>query len=380
LGQSANRASLNAGTFVGALRRRLSFGGSHLLRELPRGPFGLYLHAHYRRVPGVMARFAMGCGAIFMVQRVRPQTDSLIGQGAIAETDPMLLDEMVALVIEQGLDVVSLAEVRRRLAARETGRRFVCFTFDGAYKSTLASIGPLFRARGLPFAVFVGADFLDSGRLPWWMALEALVGQRETIRLYRDRKAQDFACGAAAEKRDCFARLFREIGQLPSPQRAGHAEKLCREHNVDLAAIAAREMASSAELKDLAEDALATIGSQAGGMRPLSELAFDEARDDLAGSLDKLEAVLGVRPRHIAYPGVQPSCAGAREFMLAQYLGLETAVTAVEGALWPEHAGELFALPRIALDNDPATLVRALMLSGGAAFGAGMTAVARASA
>ena len=46
-------------------------------------------------------------------------------------------------------------------------------------------------------------------------------------------------------------------------------------------------------------------------------------------------------------------------------------MTAVEGALWPEHASEPFALPRIALDNDPATLVRALMLSGGSALGSG---------
>ena len=60
-----------------------------------------------------------------------------------------------------------------------------------------------------------------------------------------------------------------------------------------------------------------------------------------------------------------------REFRLAEMLGVQTAVTAVEGALWPEHAGELFTLPRIALDNDPATLVRALMLSGGAAYPTG---------
>jgi hypothetical protein len=38
------------------------------------------------------------------------------------------------------------------------------------------------------------------------------------------------------------------------------------------------------------------------------------------------------------------------------------------------------ALPRIALDNDPATLVRALMLSSGASYGASMTGIARATA
>jgi hypothetical protein len=54
-----------------------------------------------------------------------------------------------------------------------------------------------------------------------------------------------------------------------------------------------------------------------------------------------------------------------REAKIAADLGLETAVTAIEGALWPEHRREMHALPRIALDNDPAALVRALMLSSG---------------
>lgn len=349
-----------------------------MIRELPRGPFGAYLRAHYPAAPGVLSRFAMGCGAIFMVQRARPQVESLVGQGAIAETDPLLLEEMVALVVEQGLEVIPLSEVRRRLEAREFSKRFVSFTFDGAYKATLTSVLPLFRERGLPFTLFAGADFLDTGRAPWWMALEALVSQSSRIRIYQQDKARDLTCGGDADKRDCYARLFQEADLLPAADRAAHVEALCRQHNVDLAALAAREMLSGAELKALAEDPLIAIGSLGRGVRPLAELSYDEAKEDLAQSLAKLEEVLGERPRHIAYPGTLPANAGAREFSLASSLGVETAVTAVEGALWPEHAVELFALPRIALDNDPATLVRALMLSSGAPFGQSFAAAAKA--
>ena len=351
-----------------------------MIRELPRGPFGVYLNAHYRRLPGALARSAMGCGAIFMVQRVRPQTDSLMDQGVIAETDPMLLDEMVALVIQQGLDVVPLSEVRRRLANRETSRRFVSFTFDGAYRSTIDSVVPLFRRHRLPFTLFVGTDFLGNGKLPWWMALEALVTRSATLRLHRDWRIQEHPCATNAEKRACFVQLFREIAQLPAVDRAAHIEKLCRTHHLDLGGVAAREMVSVGELKTLAQDPLIAIGSQAGGVRPLSELSYDEVEEGLTASLDTLEAATGERPQHMAYPGALAASVGPREFRLAAGLGVQTAVTAVEGALWPEHAGELFALPRIALDNDPATLVRALMLSGGAAFDAGMTAIARATA
>ena len=88
-------------------------------------------------------------------------------------------------------------------------------------------------------------------------------------------------------------------------------------------------------------------------------------------ALDRLEAAIGERPRHLAFPGIEASSAGQREFGLAAGLGIDTAVTVVEGALWPEHAADPFALPRIALDNDPATLVRALMLSAGSDYSMG---------
>jgi peptidoglycan/xylan/chitin deacetylase (PgdA/CDA1 family) len=347
-----------------------------VIRELPRGPFGAYLRTHYRSAPGVLSRFAMGCGAIFMVQRARPQLDSLLGQGAIAETDPLLLEEMVALVVDQGLDVIPLAEVRRRLSARDFSRRFVSFTFDGAYRATLTSVLPLFRERSLPFTLFASTDFLDTGRVPWWMALEGLVAQSRHVRIYQDDKPRDLACDEPEEKRDGYARLFREAMSLPMAERAAHVETLCNQHNIDLAALAAREMLSGAELKTLAEDPLIAIGSQGGGIRSLAALSYDEAKEDLEQSLGKLDELLGERPRHIAYPGALPSDAGSREFNLAAGMRIETAVTAVEGALWPEHAVEPFALPRIALDNDPATLVRALMLSSGAPFGAGLSTAA----
>ncbi len=117
-----------------------------MIRELPRGPFDAYLRAHYFTAgPSVQPRFAMGCGAIFMIQRVMSISASLTARGAVAETDPLLLEEMVALVAAQNLDVVSLAEMRRRLVEGELDRRFVTFTFDGAYRSILDQRAALVR-------------------------------------------------------------------------------------------------------------------------------------------------------------------------------------------------------------------------------------------
>lgn len=355
-------------------RGRVVMGGVILIRELPRGPFGAFLRAHYLSQPSAVSRFAMGCGAIFMIQRVRPMAESLLGEAGIAETDPALLEEMVALVMAQGLDVVSLSEAKRRLEARDFKKRFVSFTFDGGFKSTVETALPLFKKRGLPFTIFVGTRFVDTGQLPWWITLEALVMRSSRLVLHTGGKAESLSCAGAEEKRRSYGRLYRHAARLGEKEREEFVEAL--RGTQGLGAAAHQEMLSGPELKALSGEPLAEIGSQGGGGRPLSELSYDDAKDDLMLSLDGLEAILGSRPRHIAFPGTQAASAGVREYKLAATLGIETAVTAVEGALWPEHAAELFALPRIALDNDPATLVRALMLSGGTPFSANSAATA----
>ena len=336
-----------------------------MIRELPRGPFDAYLRAHYFTArPSVLPRFAMGCGAIFMIQRVMPLDASLTARGAVAETDPLLLQEMVALVAAQNLEAVSLAEMRRRLTEGELDQRFVAFTFDGAYRSILASVLPLFEKHAMPFAVYAGSDFIGTGQTPWWMALEALFLSHERLSLDIGGETLEVRCRAPQDRLDGYARVHHLLSRMDGRERDAIVRRECENYGLDLQAIAAREMLSADELKQLDAHDLVTVGSNAGGVHTLSDLGFDSARETIAASLDTLETAIGRRPRDLAFPGASAAGVTARDVNIARDLGLETAVTAIEGALWPEHARELLALPRIALDNNPATLVRALMLGG----------------
>ena len=56
--------------------------------------------------------------------------------------------------------------------------------------------------------------------------------------------------------------------------------------------------------------------------------------------------------RHFSYPYGCAKSAGPREFRIAEELGIETAVTTQKGLLYPEHAHELTALPRLSLNGD----------------------------
>lgn len=363
------------------MRHRGMTGGNILIRELPRGPFGSYLRTHYQgEKPTGFSHFAMGCGAIFMLQHVRPVEQSFAPAGLIAETDPVLLNEMLALVIAQGLDVLSLAELRRRLEERDLQRRFVAFTFDGAYRSIIERVYPLFKKRSLPFCVYVGTDFLASRQLPWWIALETLIREIERVSLTVQDKSYKMTCRTKDEKASAYAALFRALQKMPSGERSAFLHDECTHHKIDLEMIARQEMLTGEELKQLAGDELVTIGSRAGGIFSLGELDYDGAIENVSQSLEMMEAAIGARPKHFAFPNRHSGNISKRDVKIIGDLGFDTAVTAMEGALWPEHAQELLALPRIALDNDPATLIRALMLSGGTVLASERQALDKASA
>ena len=336
-----------------------------MIRGLPKGVSDAYALAHQLNGKGaLLPRFAMGVGAIFMIQRVRPADSSLAASTLAEETDPVLLGQLLSLVAVQKLKTVPIGEVHQCLQDGNHHKRFACFTFDGAYRGVLDSVYPLFRERGLPFTVYVGTDFLDTGKVPWWMALEVLVKENDRLIMDQEGLTDMIICQTLEEKQTTYAILLDHFANIDSEERINAIYSECTAHNVDIAALAKREMLSATELKTLATDELVTIGSLAGGMHPLSTMTFDGARESILQSLNKLEAEIGYRPRHLAFPGGNSATVCERDVRVAGIFDLDSAVTPVEGALWPEHATERFALPRIALDNDPATLVRALLLSG----------------
>jgi peptidoglycan/xylan/chitin deacetylase (PgdA/CDA1 family) len=84
----------------------------------------------------------------------------------------------------------------------------------------------------------------------------------------------------------------------------------------------------------------------------LGKVSEEAVRSELKMSRSAIEARLGLRPQHFAYPVGDPTSAGPREFRIAADLGFKTAVTTRPGVLFPEHAQHLTALPRISLNGE----------------------------
>ena len=123
------------------------------------------------------------------------------------------------------------------------------------------------------------------------------------------------------------------------------------------------------ELATLAADPLVTIGAHTVNHPILTKVDDKAVRSELDNSRAVIEAALGVRPQHLAYPVGDRSAAGPREFKIAAELGFKTAVTTRPGVIFRKHAEHLTALPRISLNGDFQRPRYAKVLISGAATG-----------
>ena len=156
------------------------------------------------------------------------------------------------------------------------------------------------------------------------------------------------------EKRDLYDDLY---GYLRSMKTEDELRRVVRDlaarHRVDMAAFCRDLCMEWREIIDLAADPLVTIGAHTVNHNMLKKMADESAvRAEMAMSRTVLEAALGKRPEHLAYPVGDPTSAGPREFRIAAELGFKTAVTTRPGVLFKAHRDHLTALPRISVNGD----------------------------
>jgi len=128
---------------------------------------------------------------------------------------------------------------------------------------------------------------------------------------------------------------------------------LCACHRVDIAAFCKDLCMGWDELSQLSVDPLVTIGAHTVNHMMLKKLESEQtARAEMEMSRAVIEAALGIRPQHLAYPVGDPTSAGPREFRIASELGFKTAVTTRPGVLFKTHREHLTALPRISVNGE----------------------------
>jgi peptidoglycan/xylan/chitin deacetylase (PgdA/CDA1 family) len=300
------------------------------------GSHAAYLHR-------VARHFFAGIGIIFTSHRVVEPGEVVLDPSQVITTT--FLAECLDTVLRRGYEVISLDEVKDRLAAPRPGPGFVCFTFDDGYRDNLTHALPIFRRREKPFNIYVTTGFPDRRLFFWWRALEKIIFAQDSIAMEHECGALRLDTRSLKQKRAAYAALCRRLSC-----NEGHdaARALFHCHGIDYEALLAEDTLSWSELETMAHNPLVTLGAHTVSHPALRQLDRAAAAMEMTASRARLEEMLGIKVNHFAYPF--GDC-GAREFDLARECGYETATTTQICNLFPAHLRHLWSLPRIPLDS-----------------------------
>ena len=307
--------------------------------------------AHLAGRAGLMAS-ARGRGAIFTLHHVRPKTARAFGPNAHLEITPEFLDAAIVQLAAEGYQFVALHDLPARMVIARSDERFAAFTLDDGYRNNALHAQPVFTEHRVPFTVFIAGGFACKTHSIWWETLVELLEARQHLEFDFGSGPVVLPLATSFQKQSAFTRIARFVQQDEDEAKAIAAlDEVARANGIDPMLITERLVMREPELKSLVLNPLATLGAHTISHRALARLSDEEARREMAESIDRVEAIAGRRPDTFAYPYGDAASVSSREHRIAADLGLRVAVTTDPGTLDAGCLSNPMALPRISLNG-----------------------------
>jgi peptidoglycan/xylan/chitin deacetylase (PgdA/CDA1 family) len=247
-------------------------------------------------------------------------------------------------------------------------RRFVCLTFDGAYKDLITSAYPVLTKHGVAFAVYVPTAFPDGVGEAWWLALEQVIAREARISLVVDRKERRFDIGHTSDKYQLYAFLEGWMRSLAPADLSFAIRDLCTRYSVDLAALSRDASMDWDDLGRLAADPLVTMASATVNYPVLSNLKDADALREMTMGRAVAQAAFRREIRHFAYPFGDRAAFRRQHVAMADEAGFASAASTIPGIVDTEGRSNLHALPRVAWDGRQRSLRAMRVILSGATF------------
>jgi peptidoglycan/xylan/chitin deacetylase (PgdA/CDA1 family) len=324
--------------------------------------------AYFSGLPWLRGRGAGGAGVILRFERVRPRRSDPFQPLKASEITPKFLDRTIRALKRWKYDFVTLDEVCRRAVRMAEPRRFVCLTFDGAYKDLIGSAYPVLAKHGVPFAVYVPTAFPDGLGEAWWLALEQVIARESRISLVMDRKELRFGISTTSEKYQLYALLEGWMRSLAPSDLSFAIRDICTRYSVDLIAVSREASLDWDDLGRLAADPLVTIGSATVNYPVLSNLREADALREMTMGRAVAQAAFRRDIRHFAFPFGDRGTFRRQHVAMVEEAGFASAVSTISGVVQTAGGSNLHALPRIAWDGRLRSLRAMRVILSGAAF------------
>ncbi|WP_208995119.1 polysaccharide deacetylase family protein [Roseibium hamelinense] len=268
--------------------------------------------------------------------------DNLLDQGCRVSD----LEAALRNLSQSGWDFVTLGEAIRRISSGNPNR-FVVLTYDDGYRSNIELALPVMEKYNAPATIYVPTQMMTRDINAWWLGLRVLA--RDNDRIEFDPMGLAFECVDLPSKIAALRRMVAWVWE--DFRRVEHLARIFEAYKVSVADEVERTVLTEDEMMAADRHPLIEIGAHTTTHRALALLSEADAEEDIDANKRYLESKLDREVPHFAFPYGAPSIAGTREAEICKKLGFETAVTTEPGALFPEHAGYPFLLPRQDAEN-----------------------------
>jgi peptidoglycan/xylan/chitin deacetylase (PgdA/CDA1 family) len=306
--------------------------------------------AYFSGLP-LLRRAARGVGVILRFERVRPRLRAHFQPLKSREITPDFLDRAIHALKRWNYDIVSVDEVCRRAVTLTEQRRFVCLTFDGAYKDLITTAYPVLAKYTVPFAVYVPTAFPDGVGEAWWLALEEVIAREQRVSLVVNGNERRFNVATASEKYQLYGFLEGWMRSLAPSDLSVAIKDLCTRYSVDLAALSRGASMDWSDLNRLAADPNVTIGSSTVNYPVLTNLRPVAALREMTMGRAVAQTAFNRAITHFAYPFGCQSSFRRQHVAMATEAGFASAASTIAGVIEAEGRTNLHALPRIAWDG-----------------------------
>lgn len=262
--------------------------------------------------------------SVFIFHRVLPVPDPLFPD----EMDAQRFNE-VCRWLKSWLNVLPLDHAVTHLNRGTLPARAACITFDDGYADNWHVAVPILQAHGLTATFFIATGFLDGGRMWNDTIVEAIRGCAATV---LDLSALDLGqhiIATNSDKQATIAALIPQIKYRSIAERVAITEQLAQLCRVELPHDL---MMTSQEVKAMRQAGM-QIGAHTVSHPILARLTDGQAWNEIKGSKDFLEQLLGERVGLFAYPnGKLGEDYGPASVDVVRRLGFDAAVTTQWGS------------------------------------------------
>ncbi len=235
--------------------------------------------------------------SVLFFHRVLPGPDPLFPE----EVDAPRFDQMCGW-LARWFNVLALDQAVAALKVGSLPARAVCITFDDGYADNHDVAMPILKRHGLPATIFVATGFLDGG----WMWNDGVI---ECVRMSAATSLDLGFLGlgtrsiqSSDERRSTIEAILGEVKFRPAPERIDITMALAKLVGT---AVPNNLMMTSAQVRAMYRAGM-QIGAHTVNHPILGQLPDDQVRQEVLGSKEYLEQLIGERVGLFAYPNGKP--------------------------------------------------------------------------